>query len=238
MTAPVHDGRTFGRIPYWDERNNNYGITEHPDFIKAAQLPMRMWNWNCGIIMDQGAAGSCVGHGFAYELAADPVPVKLGNNPESKAVEYYYESQKLDTWPGGAYPGATPFREGTSVLAGAKDMVSRGMYGEYRWAVTVEDMAYTIGYIGPVVLGVNWYEHMMSPDNRGQIRVGGNVVGGHCIIAKGVNPAGIGSILLRNSWGPGWGINGEAIISWPDLRTLMAQNGECCVPINRMYGTP
>jgi hypothetical protein len=139
--------------------------------------------------------------------------------------------------------------EGTSVLAGAKVTTDLGFYSGYTWGLTAVEIAQGIGYVGPAVLGLNWYEGMFEPDADGWIRPTGRQMGGHCIAATGVTikwknwMAGFlfrnwdnvdfdrSYVTLHNSWGPTWGDNGQARISLTDLQTLMDQQGEACFPV-------
>ncbi len=90
----------------------------------------------------------------------------------------------------------------------------------------------SISRLGPCVLGVNWYEGMYSPDRDGFLHPTGAKVGGHAILATGVNVANR-TVTLHNSWGKDWGTNGKAKLTWRDLGALLDQAGECCVPVRR-----
>jgi C1A family cysteine protease len=37
----------------------------------------------------------------------------------------------------------------------------------------------------------------------------------------------------RNSWGPDYGTNGNGWIRYEDLRDLLADDGEACIPLQR-----
>lgn len=181
--------------------------------------------WVCNKVLNQGQEGSCVGHGFAHELLATPFPIKGLNHP--RAVAIYKKAQTLDQYPGENY-------QGTSVLAGAKAVMQLypGTMESYRWATNLQDVVATIGYHGPVVLGVSWYQGMYEPDSKGFIHVSGNVIGGHCLLALGVDIA-KNAVLLHNSWGEDWGIKGQCWISFDDIKRLLQEHGEGCVPIHR-----
>jgi len=196
--------------------------------------------WKTGPILDQGSEGACVGFGWAAETLAGPVQVDLlkinadvPRSPQDFAFHIYKEAQKIDVWPGEDYSG-------TSVLAGAKVLVSIGVLHEYRWAFSSSDVIQTIMSHGPVVLGINWYNGMYSaPD--GKLSIFGNHVGGHCILAIGYNPNSEKfnnqeTVILQNSWGPGWGIDGIAEMTVEDLDRLIAEGGESCVPLVRGSG--
>jgi hypothetical protein len=184
--------------------------------------------WDCYVVLDQGNVGACVGFSWAAELAAEPEAVADIDN--LMGMRLYNRAQLLDVWP------ETPPEEGSSVLAGAK-AVSEGdspWIIEYRWAFGIDDLLETVSYFGPVVLGINWYSGMMNPDAAGVIHVTGEVVGGHAILCRAVF-ADSQEVILHNSWGRDWGINGTARLSWSDLDRLLHEDGEACVPVLRVH---
>jgi hypothetical protein len=226
-TDPLRDGSTtgdprLGRIPQPDERNRAFPIRAlvgYPTLqAKVWRLPERL---------DQGQEGSCVGHGFAHELAAYPVRVK--GVTHQTAVGIYRRAQQLDDW-----PGEEPAYSGTSVLAGAKAVQELGHLDEYRWALTAQDVAATLSAFGPVVIGVDWHRGMMDTDARGYVTPTGEVVGGHCVCLRGlVREASRWVAVGRNSWGPSWGVGGDFKLAIDDLQTLMGRGGDACVPVVR-----
>jgi len=193
--------------------------------------------WNPGPVLDQGREGACVGFGWAAELQASPVPVKNVSN--ATARQLYLEAKKVDEWEGENY-------EGTSVLAGAKVVKSKGFIGSYRWCFGVNEVRDSVLTLGPVVIGINWYQNMYRARPSGLVEVGGALVGGHCILLTGYHPRmrikGEGwwkrydVFRWRNSWGPSYGNNGTAYIKTGDLADLLGQDGEACVPVQRMKG--
>lgn len=213
----AHD-RRLGRIPELDPRSKKYPIRK----LLAATKP-RSYTWECPTWLNQGQEGSCVGFAFAHEAIARPVRVQ--NVTGAVAREVYHSAQLLDQWPGEE-------EEGTSVLGGAKACVKRGWYKEYRWAFSLDDVIMSLGYHGPVVLGVDWYEGMIETDSKGFVRREGDIAGGHAILACGVNLK-RKIVRLHNSWGQGWGINGDCFISFDDLDKLLIAQGEACVPLGR-----
>jgi hypothetical protein len=176
-------------------------------------------------------SGNCVAFALGHELNARPAEVK--NIPEPWLVKgVYWEAQRTDPWEGGSYPGANPFYEGTSVLAGVKVLQKAGAFQEYRWAFSMNDIIMGVGYNGPAVIGVNWYEGMFNPDKNGFIRPTGFLGGGHAVMLKGVNVR-KRIFTIRNSWGRSWGKNGDCYITFDDLNTLMNQRGECVFLMKR-----
>jgi hypothetical protein len=104
--------------------------------------------------LDQGQEGACVGFGWAHEAAARPV-VRPATEADAEAI--YRRAQQLDGFPDD--------QDGSSVLAGAKATRERGWLGTYRWAFSLNDVLATVGWLGPVVIGVNWYTGMMQADS-------------------------------------------------------------------------
>lgn len=215
---------SFGRIPEFDERSRNYPIRALLGPKRAPKSTL----WPCSQHLDQGQVGACVGFSWAHELIAEPEVVP--DVTRDYAFMLYYDAQRLDEWEGEDY-------EGTSVLAGAKATMAADWLQEYRWAFGIDDLLETVSYLGPVIIGINWYVGMLDPDPEGYIVPSGDVVGGHAILVKGVNPA-TQSVVLHNSWGEGWGIGGDALIRWSDLDRLLHEDGECCVPVIRTQVIP
>jgi len=221
--------------PVYDKRSKRYAIRSMLPEVQNKTFTL----WKTGEILDQGSEGACVGFGWTAEALAGPVQVDLSKidgsvpkSPESFARHVYYEAKKIDEWPGEEYSG-------TSVLAGAKVLSRLGILHEYRWAFSVNDIIGTVMSHGPVVLGINWYQGMYSaPD--GKLEIYGNHVGGHCIVVVGYNPNSEKfnnkeTVILQNSWGLGWGINGIADMTVENRNRLIGEGGEACVPIIRGF---
>lgn len=221
--------RRLDRVPLFDAKSKKFPVRSL--FSPKQTSTPRTFVWKLGTNLDQGAEGACVGFAITHELLAPPVPV-TGVGAKFARERIYWEAQKIDPWPGGAYPGASPFYEGTAVLSGMKVAQRLGFITEYRWSFSIEDLVTTVGYVGPVVLGIPWKAGMRTPDARGVIHPTGSTVGGHAILCKGVN---VKSKMFRlhNSWGPNWGLGGDCLISWSDLDMLLHSGGEAAVPITR-----
>lgn len=229
--------RTFDWVPRFDEKSRDYPVRAT---IRVANIRKRNKLWKLGSILDQGREGACVGFGWSADALSAPTVVDLNRvkavvprNPQEFAKFVYHTAQTLDTFPGESY-------EGTSVLAGAKTMSSLGLLKEYRWAFSVEDVVDAILSIGPVVLGIEWHAGMYNAPN-GVLTPEGPVVGGHCITAvgytyKSTKLNGEDGVILQNSWGADWGVNGLAEISVSNLKKLLDNNGEACIPYRRSYG--
>lgn len=200
----------------FDERSRNYGVT-----ARTMGKPLRSYTWKCTPHLDQGTEGACVGFSIAHELAAKPVEVKV---TEGTARMIYFAAQRIDPWPGGAYPGANPQYDGTAVLAGVKMAQSLGYCDGYKWAFGLNELLEGLAWFGPAVLGIPWHEGMV-PDAMGRIRVSGEVIGGHAILAKGLDVR-RKTVTLHNSWGTDWGRGGDCTVSFEDLAKLLKNQGE------------
>lgn len=218
--------RPLGRLANFDERSRHFAMRH----LVESKKP-RSYTWRCSTFLDQGQEGACVGFACAHELAARPVEIKVG---DALARSIYLDAQRIDPWPGGAYPGAKPYYEGSSVLAGAKVLQRRGFIPQYRWAFGLQDLILSVGYLGPAIIGVNWYEGMFNTGSDHFVRIKGDAVGGHAIMVRGVSVS-QKSFTLHNSWGTGWGRYGQAFISWADMERLLHEDGEAVIPLNRAY---
>lgn len=205
----------LGRRPQFDPRSRAYPIR-----TLLPERPRRSYTWRCSVNLDQGQEGACVGFGWAHELAARPVVVAGVNDDLGRSI--YHWCKAIDPF--------GPDVEGTSVLAGAQVVRALGHIGEYRWCFGETDLALTVGYRGPVVIGVDWWTGMFAPDSDGYLRVSGQVEGGHCVLVHGVSVK-TDSYRIRNSWGAGWGLGGGALVHRADMARLLAEGGEGCVPM-------
>lgn len=233
----IIEDRVFNWGPNHDPRSRNYAIRT---LLPTTHVKRKNKLWRTGEILDQGREGACVGFGWTAEILSTPVSVDLNrvkaNVPRESnlfARNLYNEAKKLDDWAGEDY-------EGTSTLAGAKALKQFGLLKEYRWAFNIDDVIDAVLVKGPVVIGIYWYSGMYNAPN-GVLSVTGQVVGGHCLTIVGFKLAkdsktGVDSFILQNSWGTDWGINGLAEITVNDMATLLAKDGEACVPVKRSYG--
>lgn len=219
--------KRLDRVVKFDERSRKYSIGD----LRKVGKKLRSYTWRCNQYFDQGHEGACVAYALGHELAARPSEVD-GITPRFLIEDIYWEAQKTDPWPGGSYPGANPFYEGTSVLDGVKAVKKLGYIKEYRWAFTIEDVLYGIGHNGPAILGIPWFYNMYFPDENGFVKIAGEMVGGHAILARGINMK-KGYVTLRNSWGPYWGKNGDCYVTIETLESLLKLQGECCFLLNR-----
>jgi hypothetical protein len=227
----LKDGSTttdprLSRIEQFDERSRDYPIRS-----TVGTKERRSYTWRCEEWFDQGREGACVGFAMGHEASARPAEFR-GLDYNYLVEDVYHEAQRIDPWDGGSYPGASPQYAGTSVLAGVKVMQRKGFFDSYRWAFSTDDLCLGLGYNGPAVLGMNWYNDMYYPDENGFVRPTGDLVGGHAILARAINVR-TGAITLRNSWGKDWGRNGDCYITIDDLGSILADRGEAVFMLKR-----
>ena len=212
------EDRRLDRLPQFDPQNLRFLAVRTIE----SRAP-RSYTWALDYWLDQGREGACVGFSFGHDGLARPV--MLRNIDENYARALYHRAQQLDIWPGDDY-------EGTSVLAGAKAAQEKGHFKTYEWAYNVNDLILAVGYKGPAILGVNWREGMFDPGSDGFIHPTGDIAGGHAILCRAVSLKGR-YFLLHNSWGKSWGVNGTAKVSFDDMASILADDGEACVPTQR-----
>jgi hypothetical protein len=141
--------KRLDRVIQFDERSRNFPIRQ----LVADKAP-RSYTWRCQEWLDQGTDGACVGFGIGHEIISRPAEVLARIGRRYAKEKIYWEAQKIDEWKGGSYPGASPFYEGTSVLAGLKVAQKAGWADGYRWSFSLDDLILGVGYNGPAVLGL------------------------------------------------------------------------------------
>jgi hypothetical protein len=216
------EGPILNRIPFFDERS------KRPEFrarnlIGATARYRRIWTPRYEPL-DQGREGACVGFACAGELAATPIKHIVSNE---SALLLYRKAQEVDRKAGRWYS------EGATVLAGMQGCRENGLFGKYVWNFGIDDTIDWIVRKGPVILGINWYYDMYSPSKNGLISVGGGIAGGHAILANGYWPLHpeFGDVLvLTNSWGKDWGVNGRGFLRIADADRLLREDGESVAP--------
>lgn len=212
----------LGRLPSPDDRDKRFPL--------RAEIPKNLtgykyW-WDSGAWLDQGQTGTCVGHGWAHWVEDSPLTPYGTIDP----FQIYRDACLLDVWTDN---DDQDLSWGTSVRAGAKALVQRGLVGKYLWAFDLQTVIDAVLAEGPVVVGTNWYGSMFNPvmvNGRKTIRIdpGSDIAGGHCYVLNGVSTT-ARVFRMKNSWGRGWGANGRASIGFDDVERLIAEDGEACM---------
>lgn len=216
LDLPVLD-----RIAHFDERSRSFGVRQ---LIGDTPRYKRVWAPRIFGPLDQGREGACVGFAWAGELAATPHK-HLVDNESARAM--YELARAEDRAMGNHFP------EGASILAGAKAVRTAGYVVKYHWAFGIDDVIDCLVRKGPVILGINWYASMYETNAHGLVEIHGPIVGGHAIMAHGYwpNHPDFGDcIVWTNSWGIEYGLNGRGYIRVNDLKRLLHEDGEACIP--------
>lgn len=216
MSGNLHQERVLDWKPRFDERSLLYKVSK-----ATPELKNRSRIWKRTVWLDQGQEGACVGFSGAQLMSTTP---KRWQPPYTAddARALYHEAQKKDQWPGENY-------EGSSVLGGQQALKDEGRIKKYEWCTTIEEVLHAVSFIGPLQIGINWYQGMFNPDINGQLNVTGKLAGGHAIVVGG-NDTERQRVLLYNSWGKSWGLNGSAWVTYDDLDRLLGEDGEFAVP--------
>lgn len=116
--SPVARRGSFGRTEWWIPDTTQLGVVRGGHAICTAARNRRdPTGWRRHY--DQGVEGACVG-------ASESRMMSLLNRKRYAFRWLYYEAQKIDEWPGGEYPGASPVEGGTSLRAGFDVLRERG----------------------------------------------------------------------------------------------------------------
>ena len=204
-----------------DSRSRNFAAR---DILGATPRFKRVWTTRKEGPLDQGGEGACVGFSCAGELAAKPAAYPVTDETGRKI---YAAARQVDKDSGRFYSS------GATVLAGMQACRRANYFSKFVWCFGIDDTINWIVRRGPVLLGINWYDLMYEPARNGLLEVGGDIVGGHAIMANGYWPAHpqFGDVLvLTNSWGKGWGINGRAYLPIESATRLLKEEGEVAAP--------
>lgn len=235
MTVVSVNGRTFDWHPNFDPQSRAYAVSRMAEPL----LPRQPRFWTPGPLLDQGPDGACVGFGWSAEFGASPF--RVVGITDTFAHAYYRKCKTRDQWPGEDY-------EGTSVLAGAKLAKEIGFIGEYRWALSADDVVDSVVTFGPVVEGTIWLGSMFNTHPSGLMEISGSGSNmGHCYLLRGYHPKmrlpGEGWLkrhevfVVRQSWGP-FGVrqSGDFYLPVEDWANRLFPGGEHCVPLARHKG--
>jgi hypothetical protein len=185
-----------------------------------------IWPFNA-TSLDQGKYGHCVGFGGADWEINMPVEDVCTNQD---GHDLYYLCKIEDGEPGE--------ENGSTVRSIAKVLQNKGRLKNYAWAASVDEITYWLlkpdG--GPVIVGVDWYYGMSTPDKNNIIHPTGGIAGGHCFLINGWINSDKEYYQFQNSWGPGWGVNGSALISVSDFAKLLEGQGEAMTAVEEPLG--
>lgn len=215
IAESIVEGHRLGRHVEFDDRSRDFPVAAR---LTAGPLVSKIWARTS--VFNQGNLGSCTGNAVAGLAATAPL-----NDPhmtEATALKVYELATTLDSFHG-SYP---PKDTGSTGLAALKAGAKLGLFARYEWGFSLDDALRTVAQIGPVVVGVNWYEGFDSPDAHGLVAISGQVRGGHEFEILGIDVA-ARQVVAVNSWGRSWGLHGRFGFSFDDLDRLLHEQGEC-----------
>ena len=207
--------RVYGRVHVPDKRDNQHKLK-----ARKSKRTRRMWRddqvWD-----NQLREPSCVGHAWWFLLASQPHTWPFHRKLDPNGL---YELCKFrDEYEGEDY-------EGTSVRAGADVLKTLGLIKAYEWSWNLDTTVNAVLEKGPVVLGLPWYKGCDEPDRRGVIRATGDLLGGHCILATGVDTK-KKEFRLKQSWGQEVGDDGHIYLPFEDMEKMFDVDAEACMAI-------
>ena len=216
----------FGRLVNHDPRNLG-----HPFAADVAEL-QRDHEWTrYSPILNQGNLGCCTCAALVGALGTQPLsdgPGDVDGLNIDLAHDLYSIATRIDDRGPNGIPGHWPPTDtGSSGLAAAKAAKQAGLISAYQWAFSERSLRRALS-IGPVIMGMAWYEGMSEPDSDGRLWPTGDCVGGHEILVRGIRGT---SLVIDNSWGPEWGDQGSALLPWSVFLDLRHQQLDITVPV-------
>lgn len=252
MSAP--DEKFLGRVYVEDARDKNFLMSRK--IGEATTTPTGKRLWSSPVQYDQGQQPACTGFSTSGALSDIYAAQQSGAIVMFDALRLYQWANTHDGIPG-AHEGSTVraafqglIRIGDQIIHSNYKGDSVGVFERvknYLWAdvskvdADINNLINWILTISPVVIGINWYNDMFTPDAKGFIHPNGSLAGGHAICIRGVNATDPNNtyFVLKNSWGSGWGVTvhndftvdakttgGDCLLSKEDLVKLLKENGE------------
>lgn len=197
--------------------------------------------------LDQRNTGYCFGFSWGSFLTSTTkgdVDVSKDQGFKFGSALYHETIRRLN--------GGMPTHSGITTIGDwAKE---HGYINEYRWPNDILELRDAVISVGPAVIAIPWSGPLMELGSDARLALHGHPstipqMGGHAVCIRGYDPkktlkrvAGIRAytgpaFMLRNSWGPNWGRNGDCWISMPDLDYLLNYSDpieyNACIPVGR-----
>ena len=174
--------------------------------------------------LNQGNVGCCTADALCGALNCNPDYSGTPSTQENAIALYTKETENE----GQPYPTYDP---GGSGLAVCKAAVQLGWITAYGHTFSLEDSLKAL-VLRPAIYGVSWYSSFDYPDSGGVVSIASSafVRGGHEVCAQGISTENR-LVWFWNSWGSTYGIGGRFAMSFDTLEQLLADQGDCTVPI-------
>lgn len=210
--------RRLGRHVNHDPRSRNYKASLAPAIVDTDHAV-------AGLPLDQGAVGCCTASALCGALNSAPNYKGGAVLAESDALNLYTRETADEGYP---WPQYDPGGDGLAVCKAAKEL---GMISSYTHTFNALDAVRAL-VLRPVIVGMNWYNTMDSPDGNGVVAISPDAVlrGGHEVVATAID-AERQLIGFWNSWGPNWGQGGRFWMSFATCERLLCEDGDVTVPL-------
>ncbi len=179
-----------------------------------------------GALWDQGRIGSCTAHAALGALMTEPLWRHGLNFTEPDCQNLYAAETKINGsfgLDGGTWPPNDP---GSCFLAAASVLKTRGVIRGYAHAFGTDHALSSLA-LGPLCIGIPWYDSMFYPGPNGLVSISpnANVVGGHELEVSALYPS-RQMVGGPNSWGPAWGDRGWWFMSFDTFDRLLGEGGD------------
>jgi len=230
----LRDGKTItedprcGLIPQEDTRAEHLFAAAPPDGgidLSLRELISKRRVKKFGDpLLNQEQWSACAGMTMAAALEHEPGIRTMGSE---WAINFYFDAQDHDSFPGSERPGDPIQGYGTSMVAICEEAKRQGLIKNWYRAHTIEEVIIGLGYYSCPLFGFEWTDGMMYPNHKGLSVPTGKTVGGHAHLGTFVNLRD-GLLGGPNSW-DGWNPaqNGFWVMKISDVENRLHHGGEC-----------
>ena len=135
-------------------------------------------------LLNQEHWSACAGMTMTAALEHEPGIRTIGSE---WGINFYFDAQDHDEFPGSERPGSSIKGYGTSMLAVCEEAKRRGLIKSWHRAYTIEEVIIGLGYYSCPLFGFTWTEGMADPDSKGLSHPTGKIIGGHAHLGTFVN---------------------------------------------------
>ena len=202
---------------------------------------------NCSTL-DQGETGSCTGNAHVMAISTQPF-VGSAHCNETDARTAYAGGTCIDngcqvpctcaSCKAAFCPATNANDTGSQTGSVAQWLVDVGWLGSFTTADTIATLESCLAR-GPAVIGIDFYNSMMTPTANGQLQVAtaSGLAGGHDMNAAILDlthaVAPVDAVWVHNSWGDSWGwcLGSECGYAWIAVTDLpkLHFDGDCPTP--------
>jgi C1A family cysteine protease len=234
-STPTTTRRTYDARP---DRADFRDLLYQPGLVEVEPV-MDPGNWLAlnVPVLDQGAEGSCTGHGLATVINFLLMKRSVQPSRESVSPRMLYEmAKKYDDWPGESYEGSSargavkgwfncgvclasewqndPKNPGVLSPERAASAAKRPLGAYYRVnKKSLTDMHTALTEVGVIYVTSQVHSGWDKVGSDGVIPSESKIEGGHAFVFVGYDDEGF---WLQNSWGKNWGYRGLARLSYDD----------------------